>query len=110
MDNERAPSNDAAVVAPTGDMDLAIADRMRGTLTDGVEAGRVRLVVDLAAVGDNDGSGMGALVAALEHPRARGGDFRRAARQNDGRATFELTRRHGAIAIEPTRLQAVASR
>jgi anti-sigma B factor antagonist len=109
MDIEVIQANDVTVVAPRGDLDMAVAGDLRRTLVDLIDRGRHRLVVDLAAVPYVDSSGMGALVAALKHARTQGGDLRLAALQEDVRAVFALTRLDRAINIGSTRQDALAS-
>jgi anti-sigma B factor antagonist len=97
------------VVAPHGDVDMAVADDVRLRLTGLVDDGRARLVLDLAAVMYIDSSGLGALVAAMKHARAAGGDIKVCALEHDVRALFEMTRLDNVLAVHATRQEAVAA-
>ena len=97
------------VVVPRGDLDLAAADQMKRTLTTLVDEGGLKVLVDLEHVGYIDSSGMGALVAALKHARAAGGDLRLCALQDDVRAIFEMTRLIKALTVHTTRVEALGA-
>ncbi|MGH7386062.1 MAG: ATP-binding protein, partial [Candidatus Rokuibacteriota bacterium] len=62
MDIEVTRSAEITVVAPHGDLDMAAADRIKRTLTELVDKGGRKLLVDLALVTYVDSSGLGALV------------------------------------------------
>ncbi len=109
MDIDVTRAQDIAVVAPHGDLDMAAADQMRRTLTELVDKGDRKLLIDLQHVGYIDSSGMGALVAAMKHVRATGGDLRLCALQDDVRAIFEMTRLIKAVTIHPTRPEALGA-
>ena len=97
------------VVAPQGDVDMAVADDLRRRLTDLVDRGHARLVLDLASVMYIDSSGLGALVAAMKHARAAGGDIKVCTLEADVRSLFEMTRLNTVLAVHPTRQDAVAA-
>jgi anti-sigma B factor antagonist len=97
------------VVAPRGDVDMAVAEDVRRRLADIVDRGRARLVLDLGAVVYIDSSGLGALVAAMKRARAAGGDIKVCALENDVRALFEITRLDTVLAVHATRQDAVAA-
>lgn len=65
-----------AVIVPRGRLALTTAPQLRDAVTDLVEAGRTRLVVDLGSLEFVDSSGLGALVGGLRTTRAAGGDLR----------------------------------
>jgi len=109
MDIDVTRSAGIAVVIPRGDLDMAAADQMKRILTDLVNEGSVKLLVDLGQVGYIDSSGMGALVATLKHARTAGGDLKLCALQDDVRAIFEMTRLIKAIAIHATQGEALAA-
>jgi anti-sigma B factor antagonist len=97
------------VVAPQGDVDMAVADDMRTRLVGLVDRGRARLVLDLSGVMYIDSAGLGALVAAMKHARAAGGDIKVCGLAGDVRQVLEMTRLDKVLAIHPTRRDAVAA-
>jgi anti-anti-sigma factor len=109
MDIDVREVGTVTVVAPQGDVDMAVADDLRRRLTDLVDRGQVRIVLDLAAVMYIDSSGLGALVAAMKHARAAGGDIKVCALETDVRSLFEMTRLNTVLAVHATRQEAVAA-
>lgn len=109
MDIDVKEVGKVTVVAPRGDVDMAVADDVRVRLTELVDRGRARLVLDLAAVMYIDSSGLGALVAAMKHARAAGGDIKVCALENDVRSLFEMTRLNKVLAVHATRQEAIAA-
>jgi anti-sigma B factor antagonist len=91
MDIEVIAAPRATVVAPKGDLDMAVADELRRTLTALIDRKQARLVLELNHVTYIDSSGLGALVAAMKHARGAGGDIRLCALQPDVYAVFEMT-------------------
>jgi anti-sigma B factor antagonist len=109
MDIEVTKSGAISVVAPQGDLDMAAADQMKRTLTDLVDKGGRKLLIDLDRVGYVDSSGLGALVASMKHARGAGGDMRLCGLQDDVRAIFEMTRLIKAITVHASRTEALAA-
>ncbi|MEX2222755.1 MAG: anti-sigma factor antagonist [Candidatus Rokuibacteriota bacterium] len=109
MDIEVTRSADITVVAPQGDLDMGAADTMKRTLTELVDKGGRKLLVDLGLVSYIDSSGLGALVASMKHARAAGGDLRLCALQDDVRAIFEMTRLIKAMTAHGTRQEALGA-
>ena len=66
-----------AVIVPRGRLTLTTAPQLRDAVTDLVEAGRTRLVVDLGSLEFVASSGLGALVGGRRAARAAGGGRRR---------------------------------
>ncbi len=64
------------VVTPKGRVTMTTAPRLREAVTDLVDAGTIRIVVDLGETTFLDSSGLGSLVAGLKHCRQGGGDLR----------------------------------
>jgi anti-anti-sigma factor len=62
-----------ALVAVTGEIDVATAPDLGRTLSELVEEGRNELTVDLAGVAFIDASGIGTLVGAARRARLAGG-------------------------------------
>jgi anti-sigma B factor antagonist len=109
MDIEVTAGPQATVVAARGELDMAVADELRRTLTTLVDRKQARLVLELAQVTYIDSSGLGALMAAMKHARGAGGDIRLCALQPDVRAIFEMTRLTRVMDIHDSRAQALAS-
>ena len=67
-------STGATRIRPSGDIDMAVADRLQHVLTSHLANGAVRVVVDLGDVSFLDSSGIRALVIAhrfaKEHQRS----------------------------------------
>jgi anti-sigma B factor antagonist len=66
---------DRVVVAPDGEVDVYTVTHLRAALVECLDAGRVHIVVDLAAVTFMDSSGLGVLLGALKRVRADGGSM-----------------------------------
>jgi anti-sigma B factor antagonist len=75
----RQVGTDAAVVAPTGRLNMVSAPAFREAVAGVVADGRSRVAIDLSGVEFMDSSGLGALVGCLKTARQAGGDLRIAA-------------------------------
>lgn len=64
-----------AVLAVSGEVDVATAPRLREQLIELVNRGSNRIVVDLERVEFLDSTGLGVLVGALKRVRTSDGDF-----------------------------------
>lgn len=109
MDIEVTRNGTATIVAPKGDLDMAVADTMRRSLMDLVDRKQARIIVDLGRVSYVDSSGLGALVASMKHARSAGGDIKLCALQDDVRAIFEMTRLIKVMETYGSRQEAVES-
>lgn len=109
MDIEITKSGQATVLTPKGDFDMAAADDMKRRLTELIDRGQSRLVMDLAQVPYIDSSGLGALVAAMKHARSAGGDIKLCALTPDVRAIFDMTRLIKVMEVHGSRQEALAS-
>src|SRR5947207_406295 len=109
MDIDVKETGKVTVVAPKGDVDMAVSDEVRQRLTDLVDQGHPQLVLDLGAVMYIDSSGLGALVAAMKHARAAGGDIKVCALESDVRALFEMTRLTKVMSVHGSRQEAIAA-
>lgn len=81
--------NGAVVVTLAGELDLYNAGEVRGALTDAIEGGAERLVVDLAEVEFVDSTALGVLVEARSRLGRDG--LRLAAPQLETRRTLQVT-------------------
>jgi anti-sigma B factor antagonist len=81
-----------AVVALTGELELATAPRLRQEVVSLVGEGHTRVVLDLSRVDFVDSVGLGIVVSALKRVRARGGELVVAGAVPRVKALFELTR------------------
>lgn len=79
------------VVRVAGEIDVYSAPALRRELIDAVDAGHVRLVVDLDEVGFLDSTGIGVLVGALKRVRAQGGSLEIVCSQERLLKVFEIT-------------------
>lgn len=80
-----------AVLAVSGEVDLATAPQLRNQLIDLVADGHRRIVVDLSGTDFLDSTGLGALVAGLKRLRAHDGEMRVVCTTPRVRKVFELT-------------------
>jgi anti-sigma B factor antagonist len=76
---------------PQGRLDLAAAPGLGRQLSELVNAGHTRLVVDLSGVELIDSSGLGALVSGFEAARAIGGDLKIMSPREQAALVLELT-------------------
>jgi len=72
----RTDARGIGVVTPKGRLNMVSAKQLRAAVTELVEGGTTRVVVDLAETTFLDSSGLGALVAGLKSARQAGGDLR----------------------------------
>jgi anti-sigma B factor antagonist len=79
------------VVTPQGRLNMVSARRLKGVLSELVEGGTHRIVVDLGETTFLDSSGLGALIGGLKSARQAGGDLRIARVSPSVMTVFELT-------------------
>lgn len=84
-------ATDAAVVRPRGRLTMVHAADLRQVVSDAVEDGRVRIVVDLGDCEFMDSSGLGAVIGGLKQARQAGGDLRIAALNPQVMTILQLT-------------------
>ena len=82
---------DVAVLAVSGEVDVATVPRLREQLHGLVAAGTPRIVVDLDAVDFLDSTGLGVLVGALKRVRSNGGELALVCTAPRIRKVFEVT-------------------
>lgn len=79
------------VVTPQGRLNMVSARRLKEVLSELVEKGTTRIVVDMGETTFLDSSGLGALVGGLKSARQAGGDLRIARVSPAVMTVFELT-------------------
>ncbi|MFE5914005.1 STAS domain-containing protein [Streptomyces wedmorensis] len=80
-----------AVLTVEGELDMETADRLEDLLAEQFGQGRRRLVLDLAALGFMDSSGLNVLIRAVNRAREIGGDLYLAAPTPAVRRILEIT-------------------
>jgi len=106
-DGPQQEREDIVEVAPKGDLDMASVSQMK--LQDYLNAGRVKLVLDLEGIEYIDSAGLGEIVRSMKRAREAGGDLRLCGVHGQVGKIIEITGLHKAIAVYPTREEAVAS-
>lgn len=89
----------AAVVALTGELDLATAPQLRDQLVALAGGGFLAVTLDLAALDFMDSTGLSVLVAGLKHLRERGGDLVLRSPQPGAMKVLEITGLNAVFAI-----------
>lgn len=83
--------NGWAVLAVTGEVDVATAPRLREQLISLVSDGKVKIVVDLEGVDFLDSTGLGVLVGALKRVRTQDGELALVCTEARILKVFEIT-------------------
>jgi len=91
-----------AVAKVSGELDVATAPKLRERLTEAIDAGSTRLVVDLADVDFVDSTGLGVLVGALRRAREGGGEVRLVCTNHRILKVFQATGLHEVFRIGAT--------
>jgi anti-sigma B factor antagonist len=81
-----------AVLAATGEVDVATAPQLRQEAVRLVSAGHTRLVIDLSGVDFLDSTGLGVVVGVLKRVRTYDGELAIAGAENHVRKVFDITR------------------
>lgn len=95
-------SKTIAVVKPSGLLDGMQAPTFRQEIDTAIQAGCLRILVNLEEVSFLDSSGLGALVAALKSARSIGGDLYLCGLNQQIKMVFELTSMDRAFEIYDT--------
>ncbi|WP_369373288.1 STAS domain-containing protein [Streptomyces sp. cg36] len=90
-----------AVLSLTGELDHDTAEPLRAALSQQIEAGRERIVVDCAGLWFCDSTGLNALLRARSAARAAGSGVELAALQPSVARMFEITGAHAVFRIHP---------
>jgi anti-sigma B factor antagonist len=81
----------AAVVRLRGRLTMDNAAALRSTVTEALDAGRTRIVLDLSDCEFIDSSGLGAVIGGLKTARQAGGDLRIASLTAQVASVLQLT-------------------
>lgn len=91
-----------AVIGIEGRLTASGAPQLRNAVSDLIEAGTPRIVVELAQTEFVDSSGLGALIGGLKSARLAGGDLRIAAVPTGVRSVLRLTNLDRVLREYPT--------
>ena len=95
------------VLAVRGEIDLFTAPELKQVLAESIEAGRVRIIVDLTETTFLDSTALGVLIGAVKRLRSRDGALAIVNVDENIAKTFEITGLDQMFTILPTRDAAV---
>lgn len=98
---------DIVEVVPDGDLDMASVTQLN--LRDHLTAGKTKIVLDLQGVDYIDSAGLAEVVRTMKRAREAGGDLRLCGLRENVLRIIEMTGLNKAIAVFPTRDEALAS-
>lgn len=96
------PTAGLAVLRLDGRLNMVSAAQLRTCITETVDGGSLRVVVDLSGVEFMDSSGLGALIAGLKRARSQGGDLRITGVTQQVATVLSLTNLDRVLAAYPT--------
>jgi anti-sigma B factor antagonist len=97
------------VIAVRGENDLFTAPELKQALTDAIEGGQHRVVIDLTEVSFLDSTALGVLIGAVKRLRSRGGALAIVNTEPSIAKTFEITGLDQIFTIVPSREEALAA-
>ena len=97
------------IVGVDGQLIVGNRHDLKKKVLEAVEAGETKFVIDFAATGYIDSSGLGVLVSLAKKVREAGGELRLAALNADLRTLFELTKLDNLFTISDSTEEAVAA-
>jgi len=106
---EDALDADRHVVAVRGEIDLFTAPELKQKLTDAIEGGKSRIVVDLSDTSFLDSTALGVLIGAVKRLRSREGALVIVNTDQNIAKTFEITGLDQIFTILSTRDDAIAA-
>ena len=109
MNIKAREEGNVSVVAVEGDLDARSAMGLKLALNEKIEAGNVRILVDLSEVPYVDAAGLGVLVSGFKNATRQSGDLRLCGLQPDVKSLFELTRLNKVFQIFEDSSSALAS-
>ena len=95
------------VLAVRGEIDLFTAPELKQVLAESIEAGRVRIIVDLTDTTFLDSTALGVLIGAVKRLRPLDGRLIIVNTEPSTAKTFEITGLDQIFTIVPTREEAV---
>jgi anti-sigma B factor antagonist len=104
---EHAIDGERHVLAVRGEIDLFTAPELKQVLAESIEAGRVRIVVDLTETSFLDSTALGVLIGAVKRLRSRDGALAIVNVDENISKTFEITGLDQIFTILPSREAAV---
>ena len=107
--NEDSLDADRHVVAVRGEIDLFTAPDLKSALSDAMESGHDRIVVDLTDTTFLDSTALGVLIGAVKRLRSRDGRLTLVNTDQNIAKTFEITGLDQIFSISQTRDEAVAA-
>jgi len=107
--NEDSLDADRHVVAVRGEIDLFTAPELKQKLTDAIEGGKSRIVVDLTDTTFLDSTALGVLIGAVKRLRSRDGALVIVNTDQNIAKTFEITGLDQIFTILGTRDEAIAA-
>jgi len=107
--SEDALDDDRHVVAVRGEIDLFTAPELKQKLTDAIEGGKSRIVVDLTETSFLDSTALGVLIGAVKRLRSRDGALVIVNVDQNIAKTFEITGLDQIFTIVGTRDDAVVA-
>ena len=106
---EDALDDERHVVAVRGEIDLFTAPELKQKLTDAIEGGKSRIVVDLTQTTFLDSTALGVLIGAVKRLRSRDGRLTIVNVDQNIAKTFEITGLDQIFSILGTREEAIAA-
>ena len=94
------------VLSVRGEIDLFTAPELKQVLAESIEAGRIRIIVDLTATTFLDSTALGVLIGAVKRLRSRSGALAIVNTDENIAKTFEITGLDQIFTILPTRDEA----
>src|ERR1700704_1909549 len=95
------------VLAVRGEIDLFTAPELKQVLAESIEAGRVRIIVDLTETTFLDSTALGVLIGAVKRLRSRDGALAIVNVDENISKTFEITGLDQIFPISATRDEAI---
>ena len=97
------------VLAVRGEIDLFTAPELKQVLAESIEAGRVRIIVDLTETTFLDSTALGVLIGAVKRLRSRDGALAIVNVDENIAKTFEITGLDQIFTIRASRAEALAA-